>query len=635
MAGTANLTGSKLPSENGDTIYRRLGDLEQNNITDVTKTWYTPDHTNASFTQGDTKAPWEGIGTGWFDSVLGGGSQLRPYFDGGKKTKNELGDFEDYLKNNRVSVLEDNTSIAAMRGDFAVPTLFNGNFDAIYYPNSIQNIPGWYSNRANNKLKQSALIDVAGIPGATPPSNGIPNYALLLGAGKSTQATHDSFVIPDWGNLRFDVFAPVRSGELNVKLETIDGQSKDVIVNLAEDANFLIDASNYNQIQDIKDIYSDIENKIGFGRKGFETFQLKLNLTDSEIAEFRGKPAKITFSLNGGDSVYIDNVFFKSDHLKFGNPTEARWNPSNSTYQNNLLLEKPQYAVSYNADTKLANWVGWKVDKTWATRPDTQPGELPNGLIQRPEFITDPDLLASGLFTYDGNIFTGLGMDRGHLSPDRDRVRHPKDQLATYLTTNLIAQSMDNNRFFVPGSNSPADASAWFNIEDKVIAPRVAQGQELYIFAGAIGNNPNPQKKTNVPQLLNMVQDGELINQGNTIPSNLSNRQIHVPTWTWKTIMAVEQPGAEVISSNIETFAYMTPNVAEPDWTLSLDGVANPLNNDVFSPFLKLRGNIDNAAAWRNPDTWRVTLPELTNILNERNRLRNYDFKFDFLSNLP
>ena len=125
-AGTANLTGSKLPSENGDTIYRRLGDLEQNNIADATKTWYTPDHTNASFTQGDTKAPWEGIGTGWFHSVLGGGSQLRPYFDGGKKTKNELANFENYLKNNRVSVLEDNTYSARMRGDYAVPTLFNG-----------------------------------------------------------------------------------------------------------------------------------------------------------------------------------------------------------------------------------------------------------------------------------------------------------------------------------------------------------------------------------------------------------------------------------------------------------------------------------------------------------------------------
>ena len=522
-----------------------------------------------------------------------------------------------------------------MRGDSAVPTIFNGNFDAISYPASEQYIPGWYSGIARKDLKQSALRNVASIPGATPYSDGIPNYALLLGGGNPTQATRDWFVMPDWGNLRFDVFAPVQSGQLNVKLETSDGQSKDVTVNLAEDANFLIDSTN-NQIQNTKDIYSDIENKIGFGRKGFETFQLKLNLTDSEIAEFRGKPAKITFSLDGGDSVVIDNVFFKSDSLKFGNPTEARWNPSNSTYQNNLLLEKPQYTVSYNADTKIANWVGWKVDKTWVTRPQRQPGELPNGLIKRPEFIADPDLLSSGLLTYDGNIFTGLGMDRGHLSPDRDRVRHPKDELATYLTTNLIAQSMDNNRFFVEGSNSQETASAWFNIEDKVVDPRVTQGQELYIFAGAFGNNPNAQKKTNVPELLDDIFNREYINQGNTRTSNLSNQQVHIPTWTWKTIMAVEQPGAEVTSSNIETFAYMTPNTAEPDWNnVSSDGVANPLNNEVFAPFLKsARSNITNATAWRDPETWRVTLPELTKILNKRNEVGNYEFNFDFLSNL-
>ncbi|MEG3834403.1 MULTISPECIES: hypothetical protein [unclassified Microcoleus] len=81
----------------------------------------------------------------------------------------------------------------------------------------------------------------------------------------------------------------------------------------------------------------------------------------------------------------------------------------------------------------------------------------------------------------------------------------------------------------------------------------------------------------------------------------------------------------------------MTPNIAEPDWNnVSSDGVPNPLNNDVFSPFLdSARSNITNAATWRNPDTWRLTLPQLTNILNERNKVRNYDFKFDFLSNLP
>jgi endonuclease G len=522
-----------------------------------------------------------------------------------------------------------------MGGDYAVPTLFNGNFDAIFYQYNSQNIPSWYIDRPTNPLTQSALIDVAGIPGTLSYPNGIPNYALQLGGGNPTQATHDLFVIPDWGNLRFDVHAPVQSGELNVKLETIDGQSKNVTVNLAQDANFVIDGSNRNQVEIIKDIYSDIENQIGFGRKGFETFQLKLHLNDSELADFRGQPAKLTFSLEGGDFVYLDNVFFGSDFLKFANPTEARWNLDNSTSQNNLLLEKPQYALSYNADTKLANWVGWKVDKTWVTRPQRQPGALPTGLLQRPEFIADPDLLASGLSSYDANIFTGLGMDRGHLSPDRDRLRHPKDQLATYLTTNVIAQSMDNNRIFIPGSSNPKDASAWFNIEDKVVDKRAKQGSDLYIFAGAFGQKSQPQKKTNVPELLDDVLNGEYINWGNTNPSNLVSREIQIPKWTWKSIIAVEQPGADITSSNPEAFAYITPNTAEPDWNnVSPEGIANPLN--VFSQFLNNnRGNISNATDWRNPDTWRVSIPELTNILNERNRVRDYDFNFDFLSNMP
>lgn len=336
-----------------------------------------------------------------------------------------------------------------------------------------------------------------------------------------------------------------------------------------------------------------------------------------------------------GDFVYIDNVFFKSDFLKIANPTEARWNLGSSTSVNNLLLEKPQYALSYNADTKVANWVGWKVDKTWATLPQAGPGEFPTGLLQRPEFIADPDLLASGLSSYDANIFTGLGMDRGHLSPDRDRVRHPKDQLATYLTTNLIAQSMDNNRFFIPNSNNPNDASAWFNIESKVVSPRAAQGEELYIFAGAFGNNDTPQPKTNVPKLLDLEVNEQYINMGNTNPSNLTSREIHIPRWTWKTIIALEQPGVDITSSNLESFAYITPNRAEPDWNnVSSEGIANPLN--VFSQFLNNnRGNITNPTDWRNPDTWRVTIPELTHILNERNRVRDYDFNFDFLSNLP
>jgi hypothetical protein len=62
----------------------------------------------------------EGVNDGWFFSVLGGGKEERQYSLTG-----------------RVPVSFDNTLSAGMRGDYAVPTLFNGNFDQ-FIPNKSQ-----------------------------------------------------------------------------------------------------------------------------------------------------------------------------------------------------------------------------------------------------------------------------------------------------------------------------------------------------------------------------------------------------------------------------------------------------------------------------------------------------------------
>ena len=606
FAGTSNL------SESQD-IVRRLGDLPD--INNPQSTWYTPDHADVDFEHGDENAPWEGIGTGWFYSVLGGGDDLRPYFlEGNKLSKAEIeanDGLKKYLHGKRTSVSKDNNSVDGTPGDYAVPTLFNGNFDVIAEHIDSQTIPGWSSNR------QNSLADVTNILGATAYSNS-HNYALKLDHQTST-ATHDLFMIPEWGNLRFDLHAPKATGILNVKLETTTGEEEEVTINL-EEAEFIIDGTNRTNLDEIKGFYSDNKNKLGFARRGFETFQLNLQLEDSQLLKFRGQPANLTFSLEGEGDVYIDNVFFKSDYLKLGNPTDARWNPNNETDRNNLLLEKPQYTVSYNAESKHANWVGWKVDSTWVQGPE----------LTRPEFIADEDL-PNDFTRYDGNIFTGLGMNRGHLAPDRDRRRHPKDQLATYLTTNLIAQSMDNNRIF-PNSQYQNDASAWFNIEE-TIAERASDGEELYIFAGAFGNNPNLQAKTRAPELYNESINGVLINKGNTKPSNLSTQKgtINIPEWTWKVIIPENS-----VSLTQEPVAYLTPNRAEPflywwnepetegvDPSLvsPVEGYPHPLNQ-----FLGNRSNITSREQWRDPETWKMTVPEFQKILDTRTDIPNFNF---------
>jgi DNA/RNA endonuclease G (NUC1) len=609
-AGTANLTGSKLPSENGDTIYRRLGDLEPNNIADATKTWYTPEHTNASFTHGDEKAPWEGIGTGWFDSVLGGGSQLRPYFDGGKKSKNELGDFEDYLKNNRVSVLEDNTYSARMRGDYAVPTLFNGNFDAVAAQLNLQPIPGWSLYKGDNKsVLQKSLVNRNSISSLSSPvvgaNSGQPNYALKLNSGESI--THNSFVVPDWGVLRLDIHVPESSlnkgGKLKVYLEEVGSPENVKIGEISlEESEPTTEKATRTSLRErepdgsrktyevnIPGNYGYDKDTIGYGSSGFETFHIDVP------PSLRGKVAKLTFELQGEHPVYIDNAFFKSEVLKWGNPTEAR---NDLQFETNFLIEKPQYTLSYNRSKNTINWVGWKLDKTWL-------GSITRTASGVGGFAEDPDVRKTGWYAvqdsdYDalylkdrtgqmvdnrqgtrytdgfidfetddkGKYIPMLSIDRGHMTPAADRNRTLKDYYATYLTTNLLPQQSENNQ------------GVWKNLEEKVrdVIDKSAKSDSLatYSFAGGYGYYDNP------------------VNRPYTGISQNSNLEplIQFPLGLWKVVFTEEN------NTELPTFAhygvYMGNDARIGYQKTSVQEIENLLNNDLrdVSPKYQFLSNV-------------------------------------------
>ena len=130
----------------------------------------------------------EGVGEGWYFSITGGGKDKRLPIS----------------SKPRIDLKKDNTETTRQRGDFAVPTLFDGNFDAITQPNGSQLIPGWTG------LSQTALVDINTIPGLEDYRSKLnitqPNYAIELDPG--TSITHNDFVLPEWGSLRFNVFAP-------------------------------------------------------------------------------------------------------------------------------------------------------------------------------------------------------------------------------------------------------------------------------------------------------------------------------------------------------------------------------------------------------------------------------------------
>ena len=93
-------------------------------------------------------APWEGIGTGWFYSVLGGGMNDRPTAQIA----------------NRVPLTFDNTYDAMFRGDFPVPTVFNGNFNSISNTSSTSSCA--VASRQWTKATSVAMIDTIAVANA-------------------------------------------------------------------------------------------------------------------------------------------------------------------------------------------------------------------------------------------------------------------------------------------------------------------------------------------------------------------------------------------------------------------------------------------------------------------------------------
>jgi DNA/RNA endonuclease G (NUC1) len=544
----------------------------------------------------------EGVNDGWFYSVLGGGKEQRKYSSTG-----------------RVPVSFDNTLSAGMRGDYAVPTLFNGNFDQ-FIPNKSQpetygrnliskEIPGWSLHNGatstlvspiNNLVEWTQIaqqspnflnnLESLGINSQSPDYQ--PSYALKLGAGDSI--THNRFVVPDWGVLRLDLHVPESSlnkgGRLKVYLEEVGSPENVKIGEISlEESEPTTEKATRTSLRErepdgsrktyevnIPGNYGYDKDTIGYGSSGFETFHIDVP------PSLRGKVAKLTFELQGEEPVYIDNAFFKSEVLKWGNPTEAR---NDLQFENNFLIEKPQYTLSYNRSKNTINWVGWKLDKTWLGSI-TRTGSGVGG------FAEDPDVRKTGWYAvqdsdYDalyltdrtgqmvdnrqgtrytdgfidfetddkGKYIPMLSIDRGHMTPAADRNRTLKDYYATYLTTNLLPQQSENNQ------------GVWKNLEEKVrdVIDNSAESDSLatYSFAGGYGYYDNP------------------VNRPYTGISQNSNLEplIQFPLGLWKVVFTEENNAEQptfahygVYIGNDARIGYQKTSVQE---------IENLLNNDL------------------------------------------------------
>jgi hypothetical protein len=61
-------------------------------------------------------------------------------------------------------------------------------------------------------------------------------------------------------------------------------------------------------------------------------------------------------------NVTINAPLAGEDHMLLGNPSNATPDVAN---ENNYLMTKPQYSLSYNRSRATANWVSWRLDASW------------------------------------------------------------------------------------------------------------------------------------------------------------------------------------------------------------------------------------------------------------------------------
>lgn len=213
---------------------------------------------------------------------------------------------------------------------------------------------------------------------------------------------------------------------------------------------------------------------------------------------------------------------FGAVHLTMGNPSNA---VTDVTLENNYLLEKEEYVMSYNRGNATANWVSWHLDEAWF-------GDAP----RQNDFRADTSLPA-GWFQVSHSDYTNSGFDRGHVCPSADRTLSVDDNSNTFFMTNMMPQAPNNNRI------------AWANLEN-YCRSMLSGGYEIYIISGGYGSGG----------------DGS-----NGYATTIANGQINVPSNTWKVIMILPDGENDVdrVTSNTRVIAVDMPNSQNvvSDWT--------------------------------------------------------------------
>jgi endonuclease G len=239
--------------------------------------------------------------------------------------------------------------------------------------------------------------------------------------------------------------------------------------------------------------------------------------------------------------VAVSQTAHRNSNIGLGNPSGATTSTSN---QYNFLMSKPQFALSYHNGNRTPNWVSWHLSAAWlgqATRQDN--------------FRADTDL-PSGWYRVGSSSYSGSGFDRGHMCPSADRTGSTADNSATFLMTNMVPQSPNNNQ------------RGWARLED-YCRKLATSGNELYIVSGPSGTGGTGSAGYR---------------------TYIDSNRIKVPNRTWKVILILPNGtyDSSRVTTSTRTIAVNMPNDQSVgnDWGIyrtSINNVQNLTGYNFFS----------------------------------------------------
>ncbi|MDT4955327.1 MAG: hypothetical protein QOJ02_3465 [Acidobacteriota bacterium] len=232
------------------------------------------------------------------------------------------------------------------------------------------------------------------------------------------------------------------------------------------------------------------------------------------------------------------------EHLTMGIPSNATADTAN---ENDYLMKKPEYALSYNRSRAIPNWTSWHLDNSWR-------GSQPRTNL----FRADPDL-PTGWYQVNETSFSGTGFDRGHMCPSADRTFTYEENAATFLMTNMVPQAPDNNQVTWEGLESYARTL-------------VDAGNEVYIISGGYGQ-------------------GGIGNNSSAVVNTVDQGRVVVPAKTWKVLLvlpAAEGDDVARVTTSTRTIGVIMPNEQgiNSDWhnyIVSVDEVEALTGYNFFS----------------------------------------------------